>query len=471
MRYQQELRDWLHAHRDEMVQDLADLVAIRSVQGEARPGMPFGEGPAKALTLMLEKCRSYGFSVEDVDHYAGSADLGDDPKLGILAHLDVVPEGEGWLHDPYQMTYDPETDKLIGRGTSDDKGPAVAALYAMRAVKELGIALPSGVRLILGTNEENGSEDLAYYTAHRTLPPMVFTPDGDYPVITLEKGMARLRLTASFTDGESAVVSLKAGDVINAVPALAEAELRGISLDAFLESRKKDYPGIAIWSRTEERDGEERLIIGVSGTNAHASTPETGRNALTCLLELLAALDLPGQQGETIRQMAARYPFGETDGTSCGIAAADEISGGLTLVCSVMEMDAAQMTAYNDIRFPVCCKGEAVVAAMQTTLAPIGCEAIMCDEPHHTDEQSPFVQTLLRVYEGVTGNKGECLAIGGGTYVHHIEGGVAFGATFPGTDVHMHGAEEFILTEHLLLDAEMMALAITELCGAEDTAS
>ena len=101
---------------------------------------------------------------------------------------------------------------------------------------------------------------------------------------------------------------------------------------------------------------------------------------------------------------------------------------------------------------------------MQEKLSPFGCEAVLCDEPHHTDENSPFVQTLLRVYEEVTGNKGECLAIGGGTYVHHIEGGVAFGATFPGTDVHMHGAEEFIYSEHLLKDAEMMALAIVELC-------
>ena len=130
-----------------------------------------------------------------------------------------------------------------------------------------------------------------------------------------------------------------------------------------------------------------------------------------------------------------------------------------------MKMNADEMTAYVDIRFPVCRTGAEIIQKMQETLSPVKCEALLYDEPHHTDENSEFVQTLLHVYESVTGLKGKCLAIGGGTYLHHIEGGVAFGATFPDTDVHMHGADEFIKLNHLLLDAEMMALAITELCG------
>lgn len=463
MQYQEQIRTWIRAHQDEMTADLAELIAIRSVEGNPEPDAPFGRGPAQALRLMLEKCKSYGFTVENTDWYAGSATLGNAPELGILAHLDVVPEGEGWLHDPFTLTRDEDSDRLFGRGTSDDKGPAVAALYAMRAVRELGIPMKSGVQLILGTNEENGSADLAYYMQKHTLPPMVFTPDGDYPVITLEKGMARLRLTASFTDGKSSVVSLKAGEVINAVPAYAEAVLCGISVDTFLATRVREYPGTVICSR---EDAQGLLHITVDGKNAHASTPEQGKNALTLLLELLSMLPLTGEQGKTLRRLAELYPYGETDGSTPGIAAADELSGALTLVLSVMEMDEKGMTCWNDIRFPVCTTGDAVVAQMRSVLSPIEAEPVICDEPHHTDEQSPFVQSLLRVYEHVTGEPGKCLAIGGGTYVHHIEGGVAFGATFPGEDIHMHGAEEYIRLEHLLLDAEMMALAIAELLGA-----
>lgn len=462
MQYREQIRHWIFDHEQEMLQDLKALIAVRSVMGEAKEHAPFGEAPAKALALMLEKCEDYGFLTENTDWYVGSAALGEHAELGILCHLDVVPEGEGWLHDPYTLTYDEASGKLIGRGTSDDKGPAVAALYAMRAVKELGIPLKSGVSLIFGTDEENGSEDLEYYMRKHTLPSMVFTPDGDYPVITLEKGMARLELSAQFTDGKSQVISLRAGEVINAVPALAQAVVKGVSVDEFLASRKSDYPGASIGCFADDLGC---LHISVDGRNAHASTPEQGINALTCLLALLSRILGEGQQADTVRRLSELFPFGETTGESCGIAASDAISGGLTLVLSVLRMNEDSMTANTDIRFPVCCTGEGVVSAMQSALAPIGCRVLMCDEPHHTDENAPFVQTLLRVYEEVTGDTGKCLAIGGGTYVHHITGGVAFGATFPGVDVHMHGAEEFILREHLLLDAEMMALAITELCG------
>ena len=138
MQYQKEIHDYLKHHQQEILALLEKLVAVRSVQGEAQKNAPFGSEPAKALHIMLETCQQYGFSTDNVDFYAGSADLNDKkPSLGILAHLDVVPEGDGWTHQPYQMEYEPETDKLYGRGTSDDKGPAVAALFAMKAVKDL----------------------------------------------------------------------------------------------------------------------------------------------------------------------------------------------------------------------------------------------------------------------------------------------------------------------------------------------
>ena len=134
-----ETRKYIEEHRDEMTELLAELVAVPSVQGEASEGNHFGAEPARALAIMLEKCRDYGFSVENVDNYAGSADFGGEPALAILSHLDVVPAGSGWSSDPFTLTRD--GDKLIGRGAIDDKGPAVAAVFALRAIKELGIPL------------------------------------------------------------------------------------------------------------------------------------------------------------------------------------------------------------------------------------------------------------------------------------------------------------------------------------------
>lgn len=424
----EKIAEWLNAHTDEMIADLGELVAIRSVKGASAPGAPFGAEPKRALDWMLDKCRQYGFLVDNADNYAGSADLDETPaKLGILVHLDVVPAGDGWMHEPFQLTDEPETGKLIGRGTSDDKGPAIAALYAMRAVRELGLA--KGVRLIFGTDEENGSADLAYYMSHRNMPAHVITPDGDYPVITTEKGMIRLKLTADIPEGD--LLTLKAGGAVNAVPAAASATFR---------------------------NGTQRKRMG---KNAHASTPELGDNALTGMLQELSETLPDGAQKTFFGQMAACFPYGETDGASLGIADED-MSGKLTCVLSVMDIADGRMTAYCDIRFPLCCKGEDIITAVQGKLAPVQCETILCDAPHHVDEDSSFIQMLLRIYEAYTGEPGACLAIGGGTYVHHIEGGVAFGAVFPGTDVNMHGAEEFILKNHLLLDAQMLAAVMTE---------
>ena len=271
-----------------------------------------------------------------------------------------------------------------------------------------------------------------------------------------------MAFSGEFTDGKSQILSLRAGEVVNAVPALAEAIVQGVSIDEFLASRKTDYPGIAVGCYTDNYDC---LHISVDGKNAHASTPEQGRNALTCMLEILSCVLGENEQAAAVKRLAHCFPYGETDGEHCGVRASDEISGGLTLVLSVMQMTPKGFTAKCDTRFPVCCTGQSVTDGIAAAVSPLKSEVLMCDEPHHTDENSPFVQTLLRIYEEVTGNPGECLAIGGGTYVHHIEGGVAFGAIFPGEDIHMHGAEEFIRKDALLLDAEMMALAIMQLCG------
>ncbi|MDE6707724.1 MAG: Sapep family Mn(2+)-dependent dipeptidase [Oscillospiraceae bacterium] len=461
MQYQDIIHEYLQEHQQEMLAVLEKLIAIPSVMADPAKHAPFGIEPARALQEMMKICQDYGFQTEMIQDCVGSADLDNKtPKLGILSHLDVVPAGEGWTHEPYCLTYEPESDKLYGRGTSDDKAPAVASLFAMKAIKDLKIPLKHGVRLIFGTNEENGSEDLACYMQNRTLPPMVFTPDGDYPVINIEKGMIRLRISAKFTDDKSQILLLQAGEVINAVPVKATAIVKNISEKEILKFTKL-FPEIKFI--ISEKNKTLRIIA--QGKSAHASTPEQGHNALTALINLLAKVVHTGEQAECMKKLAFYYPYGEINGESLGISASDEISGKLTLVCSLMRMSETDIEVYNDIRFPICCKGKNIIKIIQDKLAPMKCEAVICDEPHHTDENSEFVQTLLKIYEHVTGLKGECLAIGGGTYVHHIEGGVAFGATFPETDVHMHGADEFIKLKHFMLDAEMMALAITELCS------
>ena len=428
-----EIRKYLESHKDEMLGLLSELVAIPSVQGEALEGKPFGEEPARALAFMLEKCREYGFAVENVDNYAGSADFGaPEPELAILSHLDVVPAGSGWSSDPFTLTAD--GDKLIGRGAIDDKGPAVAALFALRAVRELGIPLKKGVRLIFGTNEENGSADLAYYRSKRELPPMVFTPDGEYPVINAEKGMLRVYFSAPFNNG----AIYDEGGVINAVPQLCSYDVR------------------------LEENGDVSMNYGkMKGVSAHASTPEKGENAITKFLTF-NNYGVP-----MLKKLAELFPHGEFNGKSCGLGFSDPISGEMTCVLSVLYTKEGRLHGGIDIRFPLDRKKAEISDIICGKLRDAGFDIDSCEgvEPHCTDENSTFVQALLKTYERVTGEKGRCIAIGGGTYVHEIEGGVAFGAEFPGKDYHMHSPDEFITVGELLKNAELMAEAIIEICG------
>ncbi|MBR2955011.1 MAG: Sapep family Mn(2+)-dependent dipeptidase [Ruminococcus sp.] len=420
-----EIRKYLEDKKEEMIAFLGELIAVRSVEGEPTENCPFGENSAKALEIMLNKCEEFGFPVENVENYAGSADFDStEPALAILSHLDVVPEGSGWTSDPYVLKR--ENGILTGRGTIDDKGPAVASLYAMKALKDLGIPLKKGVRLIFGTNEENGGPDIKNYSKKHPLPPMVFTPDGEYPVINGEKGMLRVYFSAEISEN----LTIKAGEVINAVPMACSVE-------------------------------SDASAVLYEGKSAHASTPEKGENAITKFLS-----DYSGNSTaiNTLKQNFQHNDF-------CGSAIFGDKSAETTCVLSLLKTVEKAEKLYIeggiDVRFSFSFTKEEMqeIICGKLEQGGITIDSVVAVAPHYTDENSDFVQSLIRVYEGVTGKKGGCITIGGGTYVHDIEGGVAFGAEYEGGSGNMHGADEFITEESLLLNAEIMAEAIKAICG------
>lgn len=461
----EKIKEFIYSNKDFLLSVLDELVSIPSVKGEPVPGAPFGEMPKKALDKAAEICRREGFDTRICRDVVGTADLcpdGKAPALGILCHLDVVPaEGqEGWLTDPFRMI---EKDGVLyGRGVIDDKGPLCAALLAMKCVKELNIPLKTGVRLVFGTDEENGSEDLEIYLADEKLPPNVFTPDASFPIINIEKGMMRSRFSGSFENGN--IISFHGGSIPNAVPDKAECVIADILLSDIENAVLADKSG----ARFDIKTADGSVTVKCTGRSAHASTPESGINAVTALISLLCALPLKeGSQTDILRGLERTFPFGETDGTHTGLKASDEKSGALTLVFSIFNMENGSCTGCIDVRFPVCLTLAQVEAAERKALADAGCtfDGYMGDEPHITDENSDFVQKLLKVYERCEGEKGHCIAIGGGTYVHNVPGGVAFGAERGDTDYHMHGANEFITVDELLKDAVIYAEAIAEICG------
>jgi len=181
MNHKEQISAWVDAHREAYLEDVKTLCRIDSSKGEAEPGKPFGDGPYRALCAAEEMLRGYGLATKNYENYVLAADLGEgERELDILAHLDVVPGQGDWT---VTEAFNPiEKDGVLyGRGVADDKGPAVAAIYALRAVKELGIPLKKSVRLILGTDEESGSGCIAHYYATEKEAPCTFSPDAEYP--------------------------------------------------------------------------------------------------------------------------------------------------------------------------------------------------------------------------------------------------------------------------------------------------
>lgn len=259
----------LLASEEDMIRTLQKWVRIPSVMGPAEEGAPYGREVRRMLDTAIADCADMGFETAAFDGYAGHADLGNGSErdaLAILAHLDVVPEGTGWDDDPYGAQV--KDGRIFGRGTSDDKGPAVAALYAMKAVKDAGIPMKRRVRLILGCNEEvGGGDDLEYYARHAVMPRSGFSPDACYPVINIEKGGMHLHLEGETAKEGLRILSIQAGTRANVIPGYAEAL---VEKQAGLAEK---LAAAALPFSVEVTEKEEGMLISTTGKLGHAAMP------------------------------------------------------------------------------------------------------------------------------------------------------------------------------------------------------
>ena len=278
--YKEKIDQYMDDQKEQMVEDLKTLIRIDSQRTEAKPGKPFGEGAAKVLEAGIGLMEKVGLKTKNYENYVITGDLYPDKEkqLDILAHLDVVPVSEDWtVTNPFEPKV--VDGKIYGRGTADDKGPAIAALYALKAVKELGIPLKKGVRLILGADEECGSSDLKYYYGKEKEAPMSFTPDADFPLINLEKGALNKSFEVSFEAGEALpkILSVDGGLKVNVVPGKATAIVEGILEDLLMAAAKEVEEELQVQIQWTELGSKTQ--IDVKGVSAHASTPEQGIDA------------------------------------------------------------------------------------------------------------------------------------------------------------------------------------------------
>ena len=443
----------IDGYREEYIDTLKRWVRIPSVKGEAEPGAPFGREVRNMLDLAMADARKLGFdAVRDCDGYACDITLGTaEETIAVLGHLDVVPVGDGWTKDPFQCVI--EDGKIYGRGTNDDKGPVLAALFAMRAIREAGIPLKKSIRMILGGDEESGMEDMEYYGEHFGIPDVGFSPDADFPLINTEKGMLGFFLRAPAAQSGLKILELYTGDRFNVIPGECTALVEG---GAELAEKVKAYAektGLPYTAEVTDR-GVQLAAVGIPGHSAH---PEGRRNAIGMMLLLLKELGAEGPVATLAETVGM-----ESDGRSLGIACRDEVSGALTCNMGILHLENGAWFATLDCRCPISADLEKLRDTAVSKLKGFETESNM-KAPHHVPAESELVRGLLAAYEEESGLKGEAMSTGGGTYAKELKQGVAFGALFPGEEDVAHQADEYEKIDSLMLAMKIYANALCRL--------
>ncbi|MBD5559573.1 MAG: M20 family metallopeptidase [Clostridia bacterium] len=459
----------LAPQRGEMVESLCKLIRIESVKGKPETLMPYGKGVFNALMKMLGMADHLDFDSVNLYSHMGYVDYGEgDETLAVLTHLDVVPAGDGWTFPPFEGTV--QDGRVYGRGAIDNKGPAVAALYALHAIKENGVELDKKVRLLFGCDEESGWADIDFYKQTvGEIPDMAISPDAEFPVVNSEKGAAHYRLSMpreKSEDGSSSrllkLLSIEGGDRVNVVPATAEC-----LLDCPIEPVTKlanlfvqECPAQLTW----EQAGESQLRFSCRGRSAHGSKPQDGVNAVAWLIRFLSTLPLADDSmGRTVRTIAKKIGT-KTDGSPMGISRDDE-SGPLTLNLGFIHTLEDAVEFGLDIRYPVSEPESFITEHVKAAFDKFDLEKTSSLPPHFVAPDSDLVTGLLTAYEDVTHEKGFCISMGGATYARAFPNSVAFGPLFPGQPATEHQPDEYIEVDSLVRVADLLAAAIVRLCG------
>ena len=452
------LNERVLAMQDDLLTCLQENLRIPSVEDVPADGAPYGIACRKSLDHVLAAAASLGFRTENVDGHMGWCEYGDgEEMIAVLGHLDVVPAGDGWSFDPWGGEI--KDDRIFGRGTMDDKGPSIAALFALAALRDSGLPIKRRIRILFGCNEETGARDVKYYLAKGgETPVMGFTPDAEYPVINGEKGIINVTYSRSYKQtGELKLLSIHGGTAANVTPAYAVAKL---SCSPEIAKRIAQLYGPTIRIRATDYG----VSVEAFGVSAHGSTPCQGENAIGRLMMALDTLPFEGEMQQIIHFLAEKLGM-ETNGKSAGIYLHDDVSGELTLNWGTLNADEEKLSMIINYRYPVTKSYSDCAPALDALFASAGFEktAETAKEKLYIPADSELVKILLKVYKEHTGIDGKPVCIGGGTYAKSLPNILAFGPIFPGDEVREHKPDEFIEIPKLMKNAQIIASAMYEM--------
>lgn len=436
--------------KDDFLASLKTLISYPSVLNEGENGTPFGQAIQDVLEKTLEIAQEMGFQTYlDPEGYYGYAEIGQGEELlAVLCHLDVVPAGdlEDWQTPPFEATL--KDGWLIGRGVQDDKGPSLAALYAVKSLLDQGLAFTKRIRFIFGTDEETLWRCMNRYNQIEEKADLGFAPDSSFPLTYAEKGLLQVKLHGPGWEDRP----LQAGRALNVVP--DKATYKGERLEELLPVI--DQSGV---NYTEETGA-----VTVLGLSKHSKDAAEGVNAIVGLAESLsliqphpALLFIADAVGEDATGAAL---FGEIK---------DEPSGALSFNIATLSIDEDRSEIGIDIRIPVLADKDALVERLTEVAASYQLQYEEFDylAPLYVPLDSPLVSTLMEVYQEETGDQTPAMSSGGATFARTMENCVAYGALFPDALQTEHQANERAKLDDLYRAMEIYAETIRRLAGKE----
>ena len=444
-------------YKDEMIESIRQSMRINSVRGEACQDAPYGVGPKIALDHMLMLGKSMGFKTGCADNRIGWIEYGEGEEMvGVLGHLDIVPAGDGWEHPAFGAEI--HDGVLWGRGCVDDKGPIIGALYGLKAIRELNLPIDRRIRILFGTDEENGSSCAQYYVENGyEMPTIGFTPDAEFPAIFYEKGISFVRAGKKIEDkGNINIESLEGGSVINIVPGKCKMVVDG-PLNVHTSERVK----------VEIVEG--KTVVTATGVETHASGPSKGINAIILLLEAVKDNDFGGDFQKMMDFILEKIGR-ETNGETLGTYYFDEETGETTLNLGLIKYNGEEMGFAIDTRYPKNGIQEVIDQKMMDEFAAYGLEGLVIKNAKslYVPRDSELITKLRNVYTAETGDDGEAIAIGGGTYAKEFPNMVAFGPIFPHEESTIHKANERVSLDSLMKSNQIIAAAMYELAKKEN---
>lgn len=451
--------------QNEIINTVSKLVKIPSVTTVTdNPTLPFGEHCTNALSYILELGNSMGFRTKNIDNYCGYIEFGEGEELvGIIGHLDVVAalEDDGWTTPPFSPTI--RDGKLFGRGTIDDKGPVVATLYAMKAIKD-SCQVSKRVRLIIGLNEEKGWKCIEYYKKHEEWPTIGFSPDANFPAIFAEKGILSVELKNKFGIKDFEILDINTNNnAINVVPKYASITLKSANSGLINFENKFDNMKNNVTDKNISilKLKNNIIKIEVFGIAAHAAHPELGKNAIKILVEFL--IENFEFDSEYLKVLYEAGLFDIESPKFMSETKLEDESGVLTSNVAVIDYKEGHLIFQINLRVPVTISLDEIQNKYLSLFDGIEVNKLSIQEPLYIEKDSFLVKTLVDIFNKKTGLTAEPIAIGGGTYARAFKNCISYGATMPGEKDMCHQVDEFIKIDDLILSSKIYANAIYEL--------